>query len=143
YQYFVWYGILIDALFAKSLGNFKSRKEIEDYLTEKIHDLGIRQLILKNIYSNSNKSYKWKSNISGIKNNFDLIFEPIESKNTFLNPTLFIRGELSNYILDEDIAGIKKLFPTSQFETIKMASHWVQADKPKELVDLIIEFVKL
>ncbi|NTW32745.1 MAG: alpha/beta fold hydrolase, partial [Bacteroidetes bacterium] len=33
--------ILIDALFAKSLGNFKSRKEIEDYLTEKIHDLGI------------------------------------------------------------------------------------------------------
>ena len=47
-------------------------------------------------------------------------------------PTLFIRGEKSNYILDSDTAEIKKHFPDSEIKTIAGAGHWVHADKPKE-----------
>jgi esterase len=55
-------------------------------------------------------------------------------------PTLFIRGELSNYILDDDIAQLEDQFPDSEIITIKNAGHWVHAEAPEEFVDSVLGF---
>jgi pimeloyl-ACP methyl ester carboxylesterase len=54
--------------------------------------------------------------------------------------TLFIRGELSNYILDEDIPDLEDLFPDSDLITIRNAGHWVHAEAPEEFVEIVLGF---
>jgi esterase len=54
--------------------------------------------------------------------------------------TLFIRGELSNYILDEDWDAIEAVFPDSSLVTIQEAGHWVHAEQPDEFIDTVLGF---
>jgi pimeloyl-ACP methyl ester carboxylesterase len=60
--------------------------------------------------------------------------------NEVMLPTLFIRGELSNYILDEDIDELEELFPDSEIKTINGAGHWVHAEAPEEFIDIVLGF---
>ena len=55
--------------------------------------------------------------------------------------TLFIKGSLSNYILDKDIPDIENQFPDSSFVTIENAGHWVHAEKPEEFMNAVLEFL--
>jgi pimeloyl-ACP methyl ester carboxylesterase len=57
-----------------------------------------------------------------------------------MTPTLFIRGELSNYILDEDVAEIEERFPDSNLETVLGSGHWVHAESPDEFIDHVLSF---
>jgi pimeloyl-ACP methyl ester carboxylesterase len=54
--------------------------------------------------------------------------------------TLFIRGALSNYILDEDIPVIEAYFPDSSLVSIENAGHWVHAEAPDDFVDSVLGF---
>lgn len=55
--------------------------------------------------------------------------------------TLFIRGGLSNYILDEDIDAIENQFLNSNIITIDKAGHWVHAEAPEEFTQSILSFL--
>ena len=55
--------------------------------------------------------------------------------------TLFIRGSKSQYIMPEDEASIARTFPNSSVLTIEDAGHWVHADKPQEVFQLVTKFV--
>ena len=59
----------------------------------------------------------------------------------FNHETLFVRGALSNYILDEDIELINKHFPKYKLITIGGASHWVHAEKPEVIAEIIEDFL--
>jgi pimeloyl-ACP methyl ester carboxylesterase len=61
-------------------------------------------------------------------------------KQVVLTTTIFIRGELSNYILDEDIPDIENVFPDSEFETISGAGHWVHAEAQEEFIHAVLGF---
>ena len=61
-------------------------------------------------------------------------------KKEVLLSTLFIRGELSDYILETDIDEIENLFPDSQMVTIRNAGHWVHAEAPDEFTDTVLSF---
>ncbi|NJN78402.1 MAG: alpha/beta hydrolase, partial [Saprospiraceae bacterium] len=62
---------------------------------------------------------------------YQAILSEIQSDDTFDEPTLFIRGENSKYIKDDDVLDIQDLFPMMQLESIKNAGHWVHAENPK------------
>jgi pimeloyl-ACP methyl ester carboxylesterase len=57
-----------------------------------------------------------------------------------MTPTLFIRGALSNYILDEDWDAIEELFPDSDLVTIENAGHWVHAEAQEDFIDTVLSF---
>jgi esterase len=54
--------------------------------------------------------------------------------------TLFIRGLLSNYILDEDIATLEQFYPDFQIASIPNAGHWVHAEAPEVFLDEVLAF---
>ncbi|ODV80406.1 alpha/beta-hydrolase [Suhomyces tanzawaensis NRRL Y-17324] len=56
-------------------------------------------------------------------------------------PVMFIRGTESNYVPDEIIPEIGKYFPDFEIRDVK-SGHWVISEKPKEFVDLVVEFVE-
>jgi len=54
---------------------------------------------------------------------------------------MFIRGGMSDYILDTDIPEITMKFPGATVATIANASHWVHADAPGEFFTLVYDFL--
>ena len=53
---------------------------------------------------------------------------------------MFVRGALSKYVRDEDVAAMRARQPGTRVATVDGAGHAVQSDRPLELVRLVQEF---
>ncbi|KAL1412042.1 hypothetical protein Q8F55_003039 [Vanrija albida] len=56
-------------------------------------------------------------------------------------PALFIKGGESKYLNKYNIPVCEAYFPNMRLETLEGAGHWVHAEKPREVVDLVYDFV--
>ena len=122
-----------------NLDAYKSRGEAEIDLEKHLENQGVRQFLLKNLYWKSKGELAWRMNVSVLEKNMCEILSAIP-KQVVLTTTLFIRGELSNYILDEDIPEMENVFPDSEFETILGAGHWVHAEAQEEFIHVVLGF---
>lgn len=132
---------VLEALNAVDFSIVKNRKEVETILAKYISDFGTRQFLLKNIYWKENGALDWRFNLKVITEQFGKTGEITPNDTACNKPTLFIRGEISNYILDEDLKFISDIFPLSTIETIAGAGHWVHAEKPKEFFESVSSFI--
>ena len=57
-------------------------------------------------------------------------------------PTLFIGGSESDYIPVTDHDEIQETFPCSQFSYVQGAGHWVHSQKPAEVMELMVDFLR-
>lgn len=131
---------IFDALFALDLEQIDSRKEADAFLAERITDYGTRQFLLKNLTREKEGGYRWKMNLPIIYESYQAILETVEGE-VFDKESLFIRGSRSNYIQATDETLIKDFFPKAKIESIE-AGHWVHAEKPKELLTSIQNFLR-
>lgn len=132
---------IIAAQLALDLKLFSSRQEIEAALAPEIPSLNLRRFLLKNLGRSEDGSFQWKINLRGLADNYPQLGEPLSAPVPFMKPTLFIRGEKSNYIGTADERQIRKLFPGSEIQTITGAGHWLHADKPEEFLQLVLNFL--
>lgn len=109
----------------------KNRKDIELELIKNIDDIKILRLIMKNIKMIIPGQYTWKLNIKSIIGNINHIFEFNAAQNRFSNKTLFLKGELSDYITEKHHEKIIFYFPKAEVVTIENAGHWLHVDEPK------------
>lgn len=124
------------------LGKIHSRIESDRILAAKIPQTAIRQFLLKNLRRNEQNRFEWKLNLKALYENLDKVLEAIDSGGkTFDGPVLFLRGERSDYIKDEDIPQIKELFPKAVIKTVPGATHWVHADNPQFVLQTVTDFV--
>jgi pimeloyl-ACP methyl ester carboxylesterase len=121
------------------LAKIKLRSEAERILTEHIDSDGVRQFLLKNLYWKEKGKLSWRMNIKVLERELPEILGALPEKEVMI-PTLFIRGELSNYILDEDFDEIQSYFPDSELLTIPNAGHWVHAEAPDEFIEKVLGF---
>lgn len=134
---------VIDALYSVDLETITERKQAEEQLGKMIRDLGTKQFLLKNLYWLEDKKLSWRFNLDVIAKNIEKVGETFEIGNNQINvPALFLRGEKSKYILDEDIPQIKKVFPNSEVKTIANAGHWIHAEQPEAFYTAVMEFIK-
>ena len=130
---------ILAGMHAIDLPKIQLRKEAEEILKQYIDSDGVRQFLLKNLYWKEKGQLAWRMNLSVLEREMENILSALPEKEVML-PTLFIRGELSNYILDEDIEQLEDQFPDSEIVTIKNAGHWVHAEAPEEFVDSVLGF---
>jgi esterase len=81
----------------------------------------------------------WRANFKVLETSMSEILSALPITEVFL-PTLFIRGALSDYILNSDIDELENLFPDSQLVTIEEAGHWVHAEAPEQFTDAVLSF---
>ncbi|OFY83726.1 MAG: alpha/beta hydrolase [Bacteroidetes bacterium RIFCSPLOWO2_12_FULL_35_15] len=134
---------VLEALQSVDFDKVKSRKEAEEILSKFISDFGTKQFLLKNLYWKTETELAWRFNLKVIVEQIENVGEALITNTSCTVPALFIRGEKSNYILDEDIHSIQDIFPHFELTTIADAGHWVHAEKPKEFFDFVIRFLKL
>ncbi len=132
------------ALFAVDLKHAASREEVQSVLREHLSgDETTVQFLLKSLQRNdaSEPGFRWKFNVESLYKNYSNISAGITSSKSFTGEALFIKGEKSNYINPENYFFIEKYFPNHQLTEIKGAGHWVHADKPKEFMEEVMNFI--
>ncbi|WP_185870504.1 alpha/beta fold hydrolase [Blattabacterium cuenoti] len=121
----------------------KTRKDLDVFLKPLIRNTEKRVFFSKCTYRKKDGKLAFRFFLFGIEKNYDsLICEEI--RNGFYNgPTLFLRGEYSDYILPKDYFSIQKLFPNSKIITIKKAKHWIHIDNPVDFYKEVSDFFLL
>ncbi|WP_395043957.1 alpha/beta fold hydrolase [Flavobacterium sp.] len=119
-----------------------SRVEVEEILYPYITDFGTRQFLMKNLYWKEPLQLDFRFNLSVFNKEIQEIGTALPEGNTFNNPTMFIRGGNSNYILDSDLIKIKQHFPNYILTTISNVGHWLHAENPKLFFEETINFLK-
>lgn len=132
---------IFKAILNIDIKNISSRKEVNEQLSESIPDDGVRLFLMKNLTRNPEGGYRWKANFEVLYREYGSIMGGDENVK-FDKASLFIKGGNSNYILPEDEAQIKSLFPQAKFAEVKDAGHWIHAEKPKVLLDILAHFLK-
>ncbi|UTW64369.1 alpha/beta fold hydrolase [bacterium SCSIO 12741] len=118
----------------------KSRGEAEKALASYVPELGVRQFLLKNMYWKEKGKLALRFNLDAITENIELIGEGIFDR-IYEGPTLFIRGEKSKYVSEEDWKDIQLSFPQAELNTVKDAGHWLHAEKQAEFIQETTEFL--
>jgi pimeloyl-ACP methyl ester carboxylesterase len=133
---------ILDAMGSVDLSAVASRGEVEEQLEPHLPDWGVRQFIMKNLNREDDNTFSWKLNLAAIRDNIENVGMAVEASEPVNKPTLFVRGEKSDYIRSEDEALIHQIFPEAHIVTIKDAGHWVHAEQPKALYETLIQFLQ-
>ena len=133
---------IFDGFRSVQLSKLKSRKEADNQMSDVIPEFGVRQFILKNLHRDKSGNFSWKLNIEAIERNIEKIGSELPKELGFGGPTLFIKGGLSSYILEEDEELISQQFEQYQIKMVPGAGHWVHAEKPAELIDHTLSFLE-
>jgi esterase len=136
-QFYLHQNILL-AMMEIDFSKIKSRNEVDDFMSQKIDDVNIRQFLLKNVANDkTHKRYRWRVNVEVLYSHLDEIVSGV-NKNWLADripitsyPVIFIRGMKSKYILPEDESMIKEIYPDSRIIDIPDAGHWLHAEQPE------------
>ena len=133
---------ILDALHQLPLDQLKTRNEAAALLRSQLQNEGVVQFILKNLYWKEKGLLAWRMNLSVLEASMSEILAAIPPKEIVI-PTLFIRGALSNYILDEDWSEIEEIVFDAELVTINGAGHWVHAEKIDEFLEALLHYLLL
>lgn len=132
---------ILEGLQAISIDKLQNRAEADEALAHYVGDPAERQFLLKNLQRKPGGGFAWKMNLEAISQNISSVGEAVEKNHPFNGPALFIRGARSTYVQDDDMKYINELFPKARLLTLD-TGHWVQAEKPAEVVEAIDNFLK-
>ncbi len=132
---------ILEAMAAVDLSAYSSRTAIDDALSRRLPDTRVRQFVLTNLKRRAGGRYEWKINLGVLRRKYEEVTKAQNSDTPFPGPTLFLRGELSPYVREEDVLEIRRLFPAARLRVVPGAGHWVHADRPEEFLSAVLEFL--
>jgi len=132
---------ILKALNNVDFDKISSRREVAQTLEQYIEEDGVIQFLLKNVYWKSKTQLAFRFNLKSLTENNNEVSEPLPAFTTFDKPTLFLKGENSGYINQDDVALIQTHFPKAKIITVKNSGHWVHVDNPDDFYDNVSHFL--
>jgi len=133
---------IIAALQSVDFEKLTSRSEIDAQLAKTIPEEDVRLFLMKNLYRKEDGTFGWRMNLDVIEENYNQVAAAVTSDVPFKKSTLFIKGGRSGYIKPEDVySTIEHLFTLVEVETIPGAGHWVHAEAPDKVYELVTNFL--
>lgn len=107
-----------------------SRAEAEALLEPEISDWAFRQFLLSNLERDPDGGFRWRVNLEVLENSLHNLFGqiPPEGSAVFRGAVLFLRGERSRFVDEEDLPLIREYFPEAVMKTVEGAGHNVHFD---------------
>ncbi|MBL7560873.1 alpha/beta fold hydrolase [Olleya sp. YSTF-M6] len=139
--YPIHHDAILEGLNSLDFSTLKSRGQADKQLANYVSDLGTRQFLLKNLYWVEKGQLGIRLNLQALTDNVSEVGEALPLHAKFEEDTLFLRGDKSEYIGNQDEALIKNHFPKANIITISNAGHWLHAENPKEFYDAVTNFV--
>ena len=132
---------ILAALNAVDFSVKPSRAEVDEIISEHISDFGTKQFLLKSLYWQTPEQLAFRFNLKVFNDKISEIGAALPIDNHFNKPTLFLRGDKSDYILDADFETIYHHFPMAKIITIPNAGHWLHAENPKAFYYEVEKFI--
>ena len=139
--YPVHHDAILEGLTQLNFSEIKTRGEADKSLSNYVTEIGTRMFLLKNLYWVEKGQLGLRINLSILKESVSEVGEALSVDATFSKPTLFLRGDRSEYIGQIDEALIHRHFTNAKIETITKAGHWLHAENPKDFYAAVMRFV--
>jgi len=140
--YFHHYDDLIEPILALSLELIETRAEADQLLRQNIPEDQLRAFLLHNLEREA-AGWRWWVNWRAIQREMECLtgFGDLPDDWCIDLPTLFIRGDRSDYVGAAEIDVINRHFKDAAIATIEGAGHWLHAEKPEAFAQLVAEFL--
>ncbi|CAL8075074.1 unnamed protein product [Orchesella dallaii] len=121
----------------------EARKIADASLKTVVSEPAVRAFLLTNLAEKDGK-IMWKPNLEVLIRNFAEIgkFPKALLNKKFDKPTLFIKGEKSQYIPDSVFPEIQKTFTNAQLSTVQNAGHWPHAENTGRFMEILMPFIR-
>ncbi|HEY0046410.1 MAG TPA: alpha/beta fold hydrolase [Flavobacterium sp.] len=133
---------IFEALNAVDFSKTTDRGEIEKMMMPFVPESSTRQFLMKSIYRKTPTELAFRFNLELFNKKEDAIGEALPQDARFEKSVLFLKGENSRYIKDEDADLILHHFPHAKIEVISNAGHWLHAENPDEFFEKSINYLK-
>jgi len=126
------------------LDSLANRKQADEFLTGLVPDFGQRQFLLTNLKREKDGSFHWGINLKVLTESLDVMRRnSLEAEDRFTGPTLFVLGEHSRFVRDDDHSKIREHFPRAVIKMIPESGHNPHIDQPKALLAALEDFAKV
>lgn len=133
---------LLGSLAGLDLTAVTRRGDADDRLTAQIDDPRVRGFLLQNLRSGPD-GYTWQANLDLLRRDLAAIGGfPDPGPATFDGPVLWMAGERSDYVGEEDEPVMRRLFPRTTLITVKGAGHWVHSEQPDAFASALRVFLR-
>lgn len=132
---------ILEGLTAVNNASLSSRGDAEELLSNYIKEAAVRLFLLKNLYWKTKGQLALRMNLEALIENIEELGQALPHDYSYDKPTLFIKGEKSNYITAEEEPLIKKHFPAAEIKTIPKAGHWVHAENKQAFYEAVMQFL--
>jgi pimeloyl-ACP methyl ester carboxylesterase len=138
---------IMEAMLGIDFKQVTSREDVDQQLGKSIPSRKIRNFLLKNVYRKTDQSFGWKLNLRALYASLDKVLDGLDASRYSGGeeiagfPVLFIRGERSDYITDDDLLDIRQIYPMSRVSTLPDSGHWLHVEQPSLLVKTIRYFL--
>lgn len=124
------------------LSLFANRQEIEENLSHIIEDQALLRFLLKNVKIDAEKKHlTWVIPLPMLYKKRNFLKQDVIPKKPINLPAVFLKGELSPYINEDDAKLIKEKFPKSKLITIAAARHWLHVENRTDLIKEVQKFI--
>jgi esterase len=123
------------------LSKFIQRSEVKAQFDELLEEEGTKQFLLKSLYKDNTGTWRWRFNHQLLTRDYELLIAWPEFTTQYQGPTLFIKGQDSDYITREHQSDILQLFPYATSKIIAGTGHWLHAQKPLAFNRIVEQFI--
>lgn len=135
------HGPILDALSGVDLAACASRSDVDEALARSLPEASLRAFLMQNL-ERTPGGLRWRIPLDLLQRDYYRVTEALVAGPPYSGPTLFVRGERSSYIREEDEDLIYLRFPAADIVTIGGASHWVHVDAPDALNRVLDNFLR-
>lgn len=141
--YPIHHDAILDGLSSLDFSEIKSRSQAEKALEQYVPEFGTRQFLLKNLYWIEKGQLALRINLPVLKEQVEEVGEALPIHSKYNGNSLFLRGDKSEYIGEQDETIIKNHFEDVSIVTIENAGHWLHAENPQDFYEEVIRFIKV
>jgi len=119
-----------------------SRRQADEVLAEYVIEAGVRNFLLTNLVRAPEGGYAWRMNLPGLIASYEVIRSAPAFVGGYAGPTLYVRGELSDYIQPASEEAINRYTPAATIQTLAGCGHWLHAEKPADFNQSVRAFIE-
>jgi pimeloyl-ACP methyl ester carboxylesterase len=136
----------VAAMRGLDLASLTRREDADRALAEAVPNPTVRGFLLQNLRRGPDgDGWHWQPNLQVIGDHLDAITgwpaERLTALPPYDGPVLWVRGERSDYVGEEDLEAMSELFPRVRRLTIKGSGHWVHSEQPTAFTGVLEHFL--
>ena len=130
----------VEAMQSLDLASLESRADADAALTPAVADRSVRDFLLQNLRRDG-EGWRWQVNLDVLGRDLDALSgwpaDRLEGVPPYGGPVLWVAGADSRYVRDEHEDAMRRLFPRTRKVVVKDAGHWVHAQQPDVVVEVL------